>query len=142
VIAKKKPANGFLMRGIAHQPHIPLFADRYQLKPACIAVYPMYKGLAQLVGMKKLEGRKPSPSNSSATWPSTTITTSFSFITNTRTCTARTEFSGEEKGHRGSGRGAAHSAEKTARSAGGDGRSFDAVRGEGAFVASAAGAAG
>jgi 2,3-bisphosphoglycerate-independent phosphoglycerate mutase len=56
VIAKSKPANGFLMRGIAHQPHIPLFADRYQLKPACIAVYPMYKGLAQLVGMKKLEG--------------------------------------------------------------------------------------
>ena len=56
LIAKRKPANGFLMRGIAHQPDIPLFEDRYLLKPACIAVYPMYKGLAQLVGMKKLEG--------------------------------------------------------------------------------------
>lgn len=56
LIAKRKPANGFLMRGIAHQPEIPLFADRYQLKPACLAVYPMYKGLAQLVGMTKLEG--------------------------------------------------------------------------------------
>ena len=56
IIAKKKPANGFLMRGIAHQPHIPTFEERYQLKPACIAVYPMYKGLAQLVGMAKLEG--------------------------------------------------------------------------------------
>ena len=56
VIAKEKPANGFLMRGIAHQPHIPLFEDRYLLKPACLAVYPMYKGLAQLVGMKKIEG--------------------------------------------------------------------------------------
>jgi len=56
VIAREKPANGFLMRGIAHQPDIPLFADRYQLKPACLAVYPMYKGLAQLVGMQKLEG--------------------------------------------------------------------------------------
>ena len=56
IIAKEKPANGFLMRGIAHQPHIPLFEDRYQLKPACLAVYPMYKGLAQLVGMKKIEG--------------------------------------------------------------------------------------
>lgn len=56
LIAKKKPANGFLMRGIAHQPHIPSFEERYQLKPACIAVYPMYKGLAQLVGMDKLEG--------------------------------------------------------------------------------------
>jgi 2,3-bisphosphoglycerate-independent phosphoglycerate mutase len=52
----KQPANGFLMRGIAHQPGIPLFEDRYRLKPACLAVYPMYKGLAQLVGMKKIEG--------------------------------------------------------------------------------------
>ena len=56
VISKKKPANGFLMRGIAHQPHIPTFHDRYGLRPGCIAVYPMYKGLAQLVGMTKLEG--------------------------------------------------------------------------------------
>ncbi len=56
VIAHKKPANGFLMRGIAHQPEIPSFQDRYGLRPGCIAVYPMYKGLAQLVGMTKLEG--------------------------------------------------------------------------------------
>ena len=56
LLAKKKPANGFLMRGIAHQPEIPLFEERYKMKPACIAVYPMYKGLAQLVGMNKLEG--------------------------------------------------------------------------------------
>jgi 2,3-bisphosphoglycerate-independent phosphoglycerate mutase len=56
VIAKEKPANGFLMRGIAHQPEIPLFADRYQLRAAALAVYPMYKGLSQLVGMKKIEG--------------------------------------------------------------------------------------
>ncbi|MEY2429962.1 MAG: 2,3-bisphosphoglycerate-independent phosphoglycerate mutase [Verrucomicrobiota bacterium] len=56
IIAAKKPANGFLLRGIAHQPAIPTFEDRYKLRAACIAVYPMYKGLAQLVGMKKLEG--------------------------------------------------------------------------------------
>jgi len=56
VLAGKKPANGFLLRGIAHQPHIPIFEERYRLKPACLAVYPMYKGLAQLVGMTKIEG--------------------------------------------------------------------------------------
>ncbi len=56
ILKNEKPANGFLMRGIAHQPHIPLFEERYLLKPACLAVYPMYKGLAQLVGMKKIEG--------------------------------------------------------------------------------------
>jgi 2,3-bisphosphoglycerate-independent phosphoglycerate mutase len=55
ILANEHPANGFLMRGIAHQPHIPLFEERYKLKPACLAVYPMYKGLAQLVGMKKIE---------------------------------------------------------------------------------------
>jgi len=56
ILAKEKPANGFLMRGIAHQPQIPLFEERYKLKAAAIAVYPMYKGLAQLVGMAKIEG--------------------------------------------------------------------------------------
>jgi 2,3-bisphosphoglycerate-independent phosphoglycerate mutase len=56
VLAKKKPANGFLLRGIAHQPALPTVEARYGLKAACLAVYPMYKGLAQLVGMTKLEG--------------------------------------------------------------------------------------
>jgi len=56
LLVREKPANGFLMRGIAHQPHLPLFAERYKLRAAALAVYPMYKGLAQLVGMKKIEG--------------------------------------------------------------------------------------
>ena len=56
LLKEKKPANGFLLRGIAHQPAIPSFAERYGLRAAAIAVYPMYKGLAQLVGMKKIEG--------------------------------------------------------------------------------------
>ncbi len=56
LIAAHSRANGFLMRGIAHQPHIPLFESRYQMRAAALAVYPMYKGLAQLVGMTKIEG--------------------------------------------------------------------------------------
>jgi 2,3-bisphosphoglycerate-independent phosphoglycerate mutase len=56
LLAAETPANGFLMRGIAHQPAIPTFEERYQMKAAAIAVYPMYKGLAQLVGMQKIEG--------------------------------------------------------------------------------------
>ncbi len=56
LLAKEKPANGFLMRGAAHQPDIPTFEERYMMKPAAIAVYPMYKGLSQLVGMVKIEG--------------------------------------------------------------------------------------
>jgi 2,3-bisphosphoglycerate-independent phosphoglycerate mutase len=56
VLAGREPANGFLLRGIAHQPAIPTMEERYGLRSACLAVYPMYKGLAQLVGMTKLEG--------------------------------------------------------------------------------------
>ena len=56
ILKDERPANGFLMRGIAHQPDIPTFEERYKLKAACLAVYPMYKGLAQLVGMNKVEG--------------------------------------------------------------------------------------
>ncbi len=56
LLAKEKPANGFLLRGIAHQPAIPSFEQRYRLRAACLAVYPMYKGLAQLVGMTRLDG--------------------------------------------------------------------------------------
>jgi len=56
LLAGEKTANGFLMRGVAHQPDIPTFEQRYGLKAAAIAVYPMYKGLSQLVGMEKIEG--------------------------------------------------------------------------------------
>ncbi|MCF7669600.1 MAG: 2,3-bisphosphoglycerate-independent phosphoglycerate mutase [Verrucomicrobia bacterium] len=56
LLAGASPANAFLMRGIAHQPEIPTFEERYGMRAACIAVYPMYKGLAQLVGMTKIEG--------------------------------------------------------------------------------------
>ncbi|HAB19171.1 MAG TPA: 2,3-bisphosphoglycerate-independent phosphoglycerate mutase [Verrucomicrobiota bacterium] len=56
LLKNQQPANGFLLRGVAHQPDIPTFERRYGLKAAAIAVYPMYKGLSQLVGMTKIEG--------------------------------------------------------------------------------------
>ena len=56
LLKKETPANGFLMRGVAHQPDIPTIEQRYGLKAAALAVYPMYKGLSQLVGMTKIEG--------------------------------------------------------------------------------------
>ncbi|AWN22413.1 phosphoglycerate mutase [Deinococcus irradiatisoli] len=47
--------NGVLFRGYSDVPHFPSFDDIYQLNAACIASYPMYKGLASLVGMDVLE---------------------------------------------------------------------------------------
>ncbi|MFO7639119.1 MAG: 2,3-bisphosphoglycerate-independent phosphoglycerate mutase [bacterium] len=46
-----EPANGILLRGPGELPRIPSFIERYKLRAACIAVYPMYRGLAKLVGM-------------------------------------------------------------------------------------------
>jgi len=50
----KTPANMVLLRGFSRRPHIPSLSEIYQLKPAAIATYPMYRGLARLVGMKIL----------------------------------------------------------------------------------------
>jgi 2,3-bisphosphoglycerate-independent phosphoglycerate mutase len=52
LLAGQPKANGLTMRGFSAAPNIDSYADVYGLKAAAIAVYPMYKGLAQLVGME------------------------------------------------------------------------------------------
>ncbi|MCP2015367.1 2,3-bisphosphoglycerate-independent phosphoglycerate mutase [Deinococcus sp. HSC-46F16] len=54
-LAEEPQVNGVLFRGYSDVPHFPSFADTYGLRAACIASYPMYKGLASLVGMDVLE---------------------------------------------------------------------------------------
>jgi 2,3-bisphosphoglycerate-independent phosphoglycerate mutase len=48
-------ANFVLLRGLARPPSIPSMRDRFKLTPGCVAAYPMYRGLARLVGMDVLE---------------------------------------------------------------------------------------
>ena len=48
-------ANGFILRGFATDPGLPTYMEAYQLKAACIAEYPMYKGVSRLVGMEVIE---------------------------------------------------------------------------------------
>lgn len=52
----KTPANMVLLRGFSRRPDIPSIPEIYKLKPAVIAIYPMYRGLAKLVGMQVLPG--------------------------------------------------------------------------------------
>ena len=56
-LLKDEPrANGCTLRGIAKDPGLPVFKEIYGLTACAIATYPMYKGLARLVGMKIIDG--------------------------------------------------------------------------------------
>ncbi|MBY0514530.1 MAG: 2,3-bisphosphoglycerate-independent phosphoglycerate mutase [Gemmataceae bacterium] len=55
VLATEGATNGITLRGFATYPKIETFEAVYGLKAAAIAVYPMYKGLARLVGMDVLD---------------------------------------------------------------------------------------
>ncbi|MCJ7544864.1 MAG: 2,3-bisphosphoglycerate-independent phosphoglycerate mutase [Phycisphaerae bacterium] len=51
ILADEPKANMLLARGFAKHPDWPKFAQRYRLKPAAVAGYPMYRGVARLLGM-------------------------------------------------------------------------------------------
>ncbi len=55
ILAGQVPANMILLRGFSKRPHFPTMGEIYKLKPVAIASYPMYRGLARLVGMDVLE---------------------------------------------------------------------------------------
>jgi 2,3-bisphosphoglycerate-independent phosphoglycerate mutase len=52
LLAGEKKANGLTLRGFCGRPDLPSYEEVYGLRAAAIAVYPMYKGLARLVGME------------------------------------------------------------------------------------------
>jgi len=54
VLKGQHPANTVLLRGISKVPRIPSMEELFKLSPAAIATYPMYRGLARLVGMEVL----------------------------------------------------------------------------------------
>ena len=52
VLSGRDRANMVLLRGFSMLPSLPAFGERYRLSPGAVAAYPMYRGLAKLVGMK------------------------------------------------------------------------------------------
>jgi 2,3-bisphosphoglycerate-independent phosphoglycerate mutase len=55
VLKDDAPTNMVTLRGFARYPKIEKMQDVYGIKPAAIAVYPMYKGLGRLVGMEVID---------------------------------------------------------------------------------------
>ncbi|MGE5585825.1 MAG: 2,3-bisphosphoglycerate-independent phosphoglycerate mutase [Bacillota bacterium] len=55
VLRDQHPANMILLRGFAKHPDIPTMSETFKLTPAAIATYPMYRGVARLLGMEILE---------------------------------------------------------------------------------------
>lgn len=51
ILKGEEKANSILLRGISQVPSIPSFEEVFGLKALAIAIYPMYRGLARLVGM-------------------------------------------------------------------------------------------
>ena len=51
ILADEPQANSFLARGFARFAPYPTFEERYDLRAVAVAKYPMYRGVASLVGM-------------------------------------------------------------------------------------------
>jgi len=58
ILKDERPANFLMLRGFATFPKIETMEEVYGLKAVAIAVYPMYRGLARLVGMTVVEPGK------------------------------------------------------------------------------------
>ncbi len=56
-----EPANSCLLRGISKDPGMPRFPEVFKMRSAAVAVYPMYKGVARLVGMDVIEHDAETP---------------------------------------------------------------------------------
>ncbi len=54
ILSNDHPANMLTLRGFSGDPRLPQFTDIFKLHPACVAVYPMYRGVAELVGMQEI----------------------------------------------------------------------------------------
>jgi 2,3-bisphosphoglycerate-independent phosphoglycerate mutase len=54
-LGAEHPANMVLLRGFSKYPKIPKLTEIYGVRAGVIAVYPMYRGLARLVGMEAVK---------------------------------------------------------------------------------------
>jgi 2,3-bisphosphoglycerate-independent phosphoglycerate mutase len=61
ILKADAPTNMVTLRGFARYPKIATMQEVYGVRPAALAVYPMYKGLARLVGMDVIDNLSTLP---------------------------------------------------------------------------------
>ena len=55
VLKDRAAGNMVMLRGFSRLPTLPQMPDFYRLRPAAVAAYPMYRGIARLLGVEVLE---------------------------------------------------------------------------------------
>ena len=71
VLQDAHPANGLLLRGFATLPHWPNFRERFGMRACAVAKYPMYRGVARLVGMtvaERYDALSEAPARLASAW--------------------------------------------------------------------------
>ncbi|MDZ4159904.1 MAG: 2,3-bisphosphoglycerate-independent phosphoglycerate mutase [Anaerolineaceae bacterium] len=63
LLAGHPKANALTLRGFATDPALPGYQELYGLRAAVVAVYPMYRGVARLVGMQPVEIEGDTPAD-------------------------------------------------------------------------------
>ena len=58
ILGDEAAANGMLLRGFSSLPQVTPFVEKFGLRAGAIAAYPMYRGVASLVGMEVLGAPK------------------------------------------------------------------------------------
>jgi 2,3-bisphosphoglycerate-independent phosphoglycerate mutase len=61
LLSDLETANTVLLRGFSKFPTLPGMAELYKIRPAAVANYPMYRGLARLLGMDVLDAGSETP---------------------------------------------------------------------------------
>ena len=80
VLAKQPKANGLTLRGFGGDPHLPTYQQVYGLRAACVAVYPMYRGVSKLVGMDIIDFSGETPAEEFAALKSIWADYDFFFV--------------------------------------------------------------
>jgi len=80
VLAKQPKANGLTLRGFGSDPHLPTYQKAYGLRAACVAVYPMYRGVSKLVGMDIIDFSGETPAEEFAALKSIWADYDFFFV--------------------------------------------------------------